>query len=314
VLILSTCRRALWKYGSNVPYQSATVTDIGEFDARLNQVVERFFSLGTWRSMWKRPILTVFGYTLTIPRGFDTCRGADPVCGPPFPLYSQFHQFASHGSFGTWGWSCRAGLHLIDESAQTFINPTGTYTLRAVATEAADPGITLIGGYDENSVELFGAINVPLVNGASDTTQQFTALPEIQKVVTTSSVSLYSVDTTTSEATLIANYAPGETIPNYRQYSVGGGLDGQLVRAICKLGFVPAVSDDDVILPSHIGALKLGLMALSFEDKVDRKNAKDYWNDAVELLDSEISELDEAEQPAFMVDSHFGAGNIFQVR
>lgn len=341
VLTLATCRRALWNYGSSVAYQSASQTDIGQFDARLNQVTERFFTLGTWRSMWKRPILKIFGHTLTIPRGFDTCRGADPVHGTPFPIYSQFHSFAAQGRGGNWDWDWSGvvgtgwggqsghphyGLHLIDESAQTFVRPHGTYILRAAATEVADPGMTFIGGFDENGNELFGAINLPLVNGNADTTQKFTKLPEIQKAVTTNPVSLYSVDTTTSVATLIANYAPGETIPNYRQYSAGGGRDQQLVRAVCKLGFVPAIADNDVILPGHLGALKLGLMALSFEDKVDMKNAGMYWGPnypdkrpgapygAIDLLDSEISELEEAETPAFMVDSHFGAGAVPNVR
>lgn len=341
MLILSTCRRALWNYGSSVPYTTATPTDIGQFDARLNQVVERFFTLGTWRSMWKRPILKIFGHTLTIPRGFDTCSGADPVHGTPFPIYSQFHSFAAQGRGGSWGWDWggaagsgwggRAGhphygLHLIDESAQTFVRPTGTYFIRAVATEVADPGVLLTGGYDQNGDELFGSINLTLINGPHDTTQQFTKLPEIQKVVTQNPVSLYSVDTTTSVATLIANYAPGETIPNYRQYSVGGGTDGQLVRAICKLGFTPVVAENDIVLPGHIGALKLGLMALAFEDKVDMKNAGLYWGPnyperrpgqpygAIDLLDSEIGKLDEAEQPAFMVDSMFGAGSVPNVR
>jgi hypothetical protein len=277
--------------------------------------------------MWKRPILQVFGNIITVPRGFDTCRGAEIINGCPIPMYSAFHAFAGYGRTTWLDWNFeygQDGMTLINESAQTFVIPHGTFTLRAVATEVQNPGLTLIGGFDQNSVELFGSINLALANGTTNTTQQYTKLPEIQKVVTTNSVSLYSVDTTTSVATLIANYAPGETIPNYRQYRLGWGTDGQLVRTLCKLKFEPAMSANDLILPSQIGALKLGLQALSFEDKIDPTNAGIYWGPnypnktgkmtgAVDLLDSEIDELDAAEQPSFTVSPNYGAGSVVNV-
>ena len=273
--------------------------------------------------MWKRPILKVFGNTLTLPRGFDTCRGVESVHGCPIPLYSAFHAFVAYGrtSWLDWGTGyAHHGLTLINEAAQTFVHPVGTYTLRAVATEVQNPGITLIGGFDENDAEILGSVSLPLINGASDTTQQYVKLPEIQKVVTANAVSLYSVDTTTSVATLIANYAPGETTPNYRQYSIGHGMDGKLVRALCKLGFEPAITGNDLVMPGMMGALKLGLMALQYEEKTDPQNAAIYWGPsrpkfigAIDLLDSEIEELDSAEQPAFNVSPNYGAGSVINV-
>ncbi len=277
--------------------------------------------------MWKRPILQVFGNIITVPRGFDTCRGAEIINGCPIPMYSAFHAFAGYGRTTWLDWNFeygQDGMTLINESAQTFVIPYGTFTLRAVATEVQNPGLTLVGGFDADSNEIFGSISLPLINGAANTTQQYTKLPLIEKVVTTNSVSLYSVDTTTSVATLIANYAPGETIPNYRQYRLGWGTDGQLVRTLCKLKFEPAISANDLILPGNIGALKLGLQALSFEDKIDPTNAGIYWGPnypnktgkmtgAVDLLDSEIDELDAAEQPAFVMSPNYGAGSVINV-
>ncbi len=279
--------------------------------------------------MWKRPVLQVFGSILTLPRGFDTCRGAESAHGAPLPLYSSFHSFVAYGRTHWLDWGTgfmHHGLTLIDEAAQTFVHPEGTYTLRAVATEVNSTGITLIGGFDQNDVEVLGSITLPLANGATNTTQQYTKLPEIQKVVTAGAVSLYSVDTTTSVATLIAVYAPGETIPAYRQYRVGHGMDGKCVHTLCKLGFEPAISPNDIVMPAHVGALKLGLQALQFEDKTDPTNAGLYWGPnyparnpgkpygAVDLLDSEIDELDGAETPAFNVSPNFGAGSVINVR
>lgn len=316
MLSLATCRKALWNFGSSVAYSTASATDITAFDFKLNQVNERFFTLGTWRAMWKRPTLKVFGCTVTLPRGFDTCRGVKPFGGSAIPIYSAFHRFAAHGRCWTdnsaWG-GWLGGFTLSNESAQTFVVPYGTFTLRTVCgTETGPPQMRLIGGFDENDDEILGTTTLDLT-GTDDTTQQYVKLPEIQKDVTTGAVHLYAVDVDTSVATLIAVYAPGETIPSYRQYNVGQGLDETLLTTLCKLGFEPAIAADDLIVPGNMGALKLGLQALTFEERVDPANAKIYWADSINLLDSESAELDAAEQPLFNVSPDYGAGSIINV-
>lgn len=321
MLTLASARRALWQYGSSVPYETASTTDLAQFDFKLMQVIERFFTLGTFRNMWRQLDLTVYGFRLTIPRGFDTCRMVS-ACGNTAPIYSQFHRFAGCGvAVDPVGANCTGtGLRLVDEAAQTFRIPDGTFTLRAVATEISATGLSLIGGVDENGDELFGQITLALINGAANTTQQFTELPEIQKAVTTGPVLLYAVDVDSSEATLIASYAPGETIPAYRQYAVDGiwsdadSDEDPVVTAICKLGFTAAVADADLVVPGNIGALKLGLQSIQFEDKVDPANAKIYMDNAVRLLDSELAELQAGETPSIQFDRSFGAGSIHCAR
>ena len=293
------------------------MSDVAQFDSKLAQVVERFFTMGTWKSMWNKLTLSVYDNTLTIPRGFDTCRYVETCCGP-VPMYSQFHRFAGFGVAFDPVFTNPSGLKLIDENAQTFRIPSGTYTIRAVATEAADPGMTFTGGFDGNGNEIFSVESLVLVNGASNGTTVYTQLPYIQKVATANSVQLYSVDTTTLVATLIASYAPGETIPEYRQYA-GGCItsttdDPATVSAICKIAFTPAITANDLVIPGLIGALKLGLMSIQFEDKVDPTNADTYMNRAIALLDSELKELDMGEQPAFFVSPNFGAGSVVNVR
>lgn len=262
----------------------------------------------------------------------------DDVCHP-FQLYSEFHTFAGCGgyyydpSYYGWSWigTCASRpLTLVNDNAQTFVIPTGTYTIRCVGNEAANPGLTLTGGFDENGNEILGEVSLPITTGTTETTQQYTDLPEFSKVSTTYAVNIYSVDTTTSVATLIAVYAPGETVPTYRQYSVGStALDGKSVRTICKLGFETAIVDNDLVIPGNLGALKLGLQALQFEDKIDPANAGIYWGPnytagpnrtqlrtmagAIDLLDSEIAELDAAEQPVFNVQQDYAAGAVMNV-
>jgi hypothetical protein len=339
MLDLDSARRALWKYGSSVPYSTATSTDIGEFDFKLMQVVERFFTLGTWRNMWRRINLAVYDCRITLPRGFDTCRQV-ASCGGVTPIYSQFHRFTGFGlavspldigqsGIGP-GWF--SGLRLVDEAAQTFRIPSGTFTLRAVATEVNADGFTFIGGFDADENELFGEIPLPFVNGAANGTQHYTSLPRIEKAVTTNPVLLYAVDTTTAVATLLGAFAPGETHPAYRQYSVAGlttedpDADPAVVSAICKLGFVPAVAANDLIVPGNIGALKLGLQALAFEDKVDPANAGIYWgpnfpdrasgkmSGAIDLLDAELEELQAGETQTFAFSPSFACGEVRNAR
>lgn len=332
MLDLESARPALWKHASAVPYSTASAGDIADFDSKLNQVVERFFTLGTWRNMWRRLNLAVYDCRLTLPRGLDTCRQV-ASCGGVTPIYSQFHRFVGFGlpvsPLDGAGWF--SGLRLVDENAQTFRIPTGTFTLRAVATEVNAAGFTLIGGFDANENELFGEITLAFVNGAANGAQHYTQLPRIEKAVTANPVLLYAVDVTTAVATLIASYAPGETQPAYRQYSVAGittedpVTDPPVVSAICKLGFVPAVSNNDLITPANIGALRLGLMALQFEEKVDPANAALFWgpnfpertgkmHGAIDLLDSELEELQASETQTFNFSTDFACGSVHSAR
>lgn len=289
------------------------------------QVVERFFTLGTWRNMWRRLDLAIYDCRLTIPRGFDTCRQVAICNGSSAPIYSQFHRFAAYGvsvdpvlDGGNWV----AGLRLLDENAQTFRIPSGTFTLRAVASEVSAEGFTFVDGFDADGNEIFGETTLAFVDGTSDGTQQYTKLPHIQKAITTSPVRLYAVDVDSGEATLIASYAPGETIPSYRQYSAAGFVSGNptatdsptVVSAICKLGFAPSVSANDLVIPSLVGALKLGLQALSYEDRTDPKNSEIYWKNAVGLLDAELQELQASEQPSIAFSPEFGCGSVRNTR
>lgn len=93
---------------------------------------------------------------------------------------------------------------------------------------------------------------------------------------------------------------------------------------IAKRKFVPFFSDDDEVIPSNLGALKLGLMSLQFEDKNDPDRAALFMGPnfpertgkiagAFDLLEMERSEEQISEVPGFAV-NNFGAGGIAHVR
>lgn len=91
-------------------------------------------------------------------------------------------------------------------------------------------------------------------------------------------------------------------------------MANSIVIAICKRAYVPLSSDNDPVIPDNTGALKLGLMALQYEDKSDRDRAIPFWNDGYALLDIEREEIEQAEVPVFNVRGDFGAGQIVNVR
>ena len=80
---------------------------------------------------------------------------------------------------------------------------------------------------------------------------------------------------------------------------------------VCKRAYVPAVSDNDFVIPSNIGALKLGLMALQFEDKVDEGRADICWDRAHALLEEDRQEYDgDSSICPLNVAGDFGGGSI----
>lgn len=330
MLTLATARPVLWPYVSPVPFSTATDDQIAAFDATLNRLCERLILEGKWRGTFKRVRLQTHGSFLTLPRNLSTCLGCDPVsstsnpCGFPLNVYSRWFEFAASGPglSSVSANSCKIrGLIPVSDDAQTFADPEGIFFLRAKSTHPSGSGLTFIGGADENGAALTGHIRLAVANGTTTTTQQFTEMPFIEKAVTTASVSLYSVDVITTEETLLCVYAPSETIPAYKRYSIPNASDGDTFECLCKLAFVPAIVDTDVIIPSVTDALILGLMSFQFRDKNDAERSALYMgpnypektgkmSGAIDVLDTDREELDSAELPSFSVSLNYGAGSI----
>lgn len=361
-LTLGQSRPILWQYVSNVPYEQAGDSDIAYFDSVLNRLCERLLIEGKWRSTFRRVTLQTFGNTLTLPRNLSTCLGCDPVStdtfctGFPINIYSRWFEFAASGP-GLTSDSARAccirGLVPVSDTAQTFADPpvssSGPVTspdspfipppmppvypgfyLRAKSTKASGRGMTLVGGLDENGDMIEGEVKLEIANGTTTTTQVYTKMPFIEKAVTAASVQFYSVDTVSAEETLLCVYAPSETVPEYKRYVIPSAEDGDTFACLCKLKFVPAINDSDLIIPSVVDALILGLMSFRFRDKNDAERsalymgpnypgrgdstAKPVMAGAIDVLDSDRAEDDSAEIPILNFSTSFGAGNIYQVR
>lgn len=337
LLTLNDVRRQLWQFypcsasSVQVDWQDATYEHQQFWLGGLNRVLEYFYGHGEWKNMYYRVPLTIQGTTLTLPRNYGNCVGCAPATGPTFPIYSRFHEFSAWGTAlanVTTYPSINRGLIPLGDTAQTFKVPTGTFYLRAVATEVMTEGLTFLGGTDGSDNEIFAPVTLDLASGTTTTSQAYNSLPLIEKKVTQNAVKLYSVDTTSAVATLIATYAPGETIPSYKQFSVPSATDQDVVTALCTLQYVPVVADTDLVVPSNTNAIALGLQALTYRDfRNDPERAALYmgpnklgtddigkFEGAIDILDSDRQQADAGEVPLFNMGRQFGAGSIISVR
>jgi hypothetical protein len=71
------------------------------------------------------------------------------------------------------------------------------------------------------------------------------------------------------------------------------------------------MGDTDTVLPDNIGALKLGLMSLAYEDQNDLERAEQYFSKALSLLNGEVREARGASQSVLQQSPHgFHTGRL----
>lgn len=317
LLTLADVRSLLWEYapagadGLKVPLSSATSDEKAYWAGKLNQVQDRLMNKGVWSGGWVIvQDLPIYSNTITVPRRFRTCAGVN-LCGGPRPIYSRFWKFTET----TRAIQCSNGVTPINDQAQTFITPTADFKLRIKSSTVADNTklVTLLGGMDGDDAEIFTSTTLTITSGSPDTTSQvYSVLPRISKVATVGQVDLYAVDNVTSVETLIATYAPYETLPGYKQYEIENVGDETSVSALCNLAYVPASADTDIITPGVLGGLKHGLKALTYEDTSDDRQDGE-WARSEKALDEAKDSDDGFTIPTFRFDPDFGAGSVINV-
>lgn len=317
LLTLADVRSLLWEYapagadGLKVPLSSASTDEKAYWAGKLNQVQERLMNKGVWSGGWVSvKNVPIYNNTITVPRRFGTCAGVNLCCGPR-PIYSRFWKFTESARTV----ECSNGVTPINDQAQTFITPTADFKLRIKSSTVADNTklVTLFGGVDGDDAEIFTSTTLTITSGSPATTSQvYSVLPRISKVVTVGQVDLYAVDNDTGDETLIATYAPYETLPAYKQYEIENVGDETSADCLCTLAYVPASADTDIITPGVLGGLKHGLKALTYEDTSDDRQDTE-WARAEKALDEAKDSDDGFTIPTFRFDPNFGAGSVYNV-
>jgi hypothetical protein len=128
------------------------------------------------------------------------------------------------------------------------------------------------------------------------TVNAFRSIDAINKTATKGWVRVYAVDPTTGSESCIAILAPDETLPQYRRYAIPGfeREDGATVTVLAKRKFIPVISDDDDLIVTNLGALKMMAIAIEKEENNNLDEAMKYEQKAVELLREELKEVEGA--------------------
>lgn len=126
------------------------------------------------------------------------------------------------------------------------------------------------------------------------TVNAFRSIDAINKSPTKGWVRVYAVDPVTGAENCIAILAPDETLPQYRRYAIPGfeSEEGATVTVLAKRKFIPVVSDDDDLIVTNLGALKMMAIAIEKEENNNLVEAQVYEDKAVTLLREELKEVE----------------------
>jgi len=263
-----------------------------EVDDRLNQVTERFITGGLWRGGTVATAITVYDGMITLPRQLETVLAVQ-YDGHPRTVLPMWFEFLPSG-VGEVD-AGKAGKTLIDKGEEfcTYRDYTsGAYQLRAEGSQDETDGASLVvSAYDVCGNLIRGddgtlGFSVP-INGS--VTEQLVKGPlcQVFKPQTRGNIRLFAVNPETLDETEIGIYQPGETLPVYRRYNTTDEPTC-VVTVYARRAFIPAIADNDLLIPGNLGALKLGLKALVYEDNDDLQRAQQYWNNAFDILNKEM--------------------------
>ena len=138
--------------------------------------------------------------------------------------------------------------------------------------------------------------NLVLTELPKTTGNAFRYIDAINKSVTKGWVRIYAVDPVTASEFCIAILAPDETLPQYRRYAIPGfeSEEGSTVTVLAKRKFIPVTGDNDDLIVTNLGALKMMAIAIEKEENNNLVEAQVYEDKAVELLKEELKEVEGA--------------------
>ncbi len=259
-------------------------------DKYINFAQERLINSGKWKGMTKEIAVTAPTDFITLPPRFASCLAirylTDDDFSSSISIRNQWFRYINSGPYlsspDSW-FSC--GYVAADDLGDGFCtysdSPYDSYYLKFTRSNPGDNNLgILVKGYDsageiiftDNGSESYEGIITTLSAATIQTSQVFTnQIYSLRKQVSQGYITLDAVDVATGATTRIGYYMPGETQPSYHRYLTGDLSETyDTVAAICKLRYLPAVTDSDEVVPSNIGALRNALIALKKETESDK--------------------------------------------
>lgn len=136
----------------------------------------------------------------------------------------------------------------------------------------------------------------------------FTSVSAVSKMVTTGPVTLYAVNTTTHELFLLSKMIPEATVPSYRRYRILNQActdDCAFILALVKVRFRKATRADDVLSIQNLSALRLMVQALGLETAGDIPGAHQIETKAYAILLDESANRNAGTGPRVVLDYDF---------
>jgi hypothetical protein len=304
------------------PHISPDGPDSAIVPLRINEICERFFVSGRWKGMIVEVDLDASQGYVTLPRRCEAVLGITVAKAPRTP-FGRWYSFVPGGP-GQLDSSTYSGPDLVldaGDSHPVFRDPPyESFRLRVKVPNTSDRdtgNYVVFKGSDADGNYVFGpdggeGTQLSLSAAENTTAQYFSALTGVLKPLTNGYLTLWAVDASGAE-TQIGEYEPGETNIGYRRYRIErpNGSETPTVRALCKRRYVPVQSEHDEVIPGNMGALKLGLISLKYEDTNDLERATEYFNKALTLLNAELREARGSQFNTVRFSPHgFGLGKI----
>lgn len=292
--------------------------------AQINPALSWLITSGKWRGTMQRVVFEVQDDSyITLPRSLQTIlagviQGTDDNfrCNLPLPIQNEWFQWIPGGpGFNPNPPYCTQGLNSLGEGFVFFKELPSSGQIKVVTTTTETANSINIRGYNSSGDKVFtgtGAsriegenITIPTVSGNSVTTSttwnEGNSVYGVVKPSTNGVLLVYHTSGGTD--TLIARYEPGEQVPNYRRYLVPSLWinEGQIV-AWCKVAFVPAVVDNDQLIPGNLNALEMALMAVRFRRTSEMDRAIEYFQLAIQELNDEVEDFNaESSYPVMQI-------------
>lgn len=287
-LTLADVRDALYSYV--VPEDANS----SKFTSYINQVRERIIHSGKWKgTTFTVAFDTSRGY-LTLPRTAEALLAVH-VSKQPLVIQSRWYEYLQSGP-GQIDVT-QANLSTVIDMGDNFctLDDLSEPAQLVVQCQSADDnGLEIvIRGLDADGNQICssdGSIGETVVLSTSPTftVATFAQITSVTKPITVGNVTI-SQDAAPNPHILLSTYAPTETHPQYRRYKLGQTT--QAVTGVCKLRYVPLVDDKELVIPDNLGAYKMGLQALTYEDSNDLVTAEQYWTKCFILLNNQSKEF-----------------------
>jgi hypothetical protein len=288
-------------------------SDTARFLRLLNEAVDRIHKSGQWAGVRDELELvpTVDAESnarIYLPHRYASIVAAQ-VDGRPVPVVSQLSKFNESGN-GEPSEGSGRGVILDDGTSPCRFAYPGTGRLRVASADAGDNGdLVYIHGYDTNGRIVHSAAGVDgepvTLNSATPafTTNSFSRVTGIFKPTGEGHVTVAWEDPDTLALTTIAELEPSQTESAYRRYRVLvlGCTD---IRVMALRRPIVLVNGTDLVVPSNLGALKMALTALIYEENNDLERSEQFWAKSYSLLNEELKFLRGGSLPSLRVNIH----------